>query len=327
VAVLGVIESRRPAQLQAALRQLAGGIAGSVSELRDRLLDILAHLEANLDFVDEPDVDVLERSALAQDLAARSTELATLADRLRNRDRAGGLPRVVLVGPPNAGKSRLFNALVGREIALVSRSPGTTRDYLSATCDCDGMTIELIDTAGADKAATSIETRAQALRAEQAQTADLVLDCLPADADDERSCADASPPSSAANATETSLRLKVLTKCDLSSAASQRKDDRIPSSALTGAGLEALGRAIASTLRAAADELDLPTTTSARCGESLARASEALASASEVLSHGGGDELVAFDLRAAVDELGKVVGAIVTDDILDRIFSRFCIGK
>jgi tRNA modification GTPase len=98
-------------------------------------------------------------------------------------------------------------------------------------------------------------------------------------------------------------------------------------SAATGAGLDALRRAVAAALRDQADESELPATTSARCRDSLSRASEALATASTTLSLGGGDELVAVDLRLALDELGKVVGAVVTDDILDRIFRRFCIGK
>ena len=128
--------------------QLAGGLSGPILALRDRLLDLLAHLEANLDFVEEPDVDPLGRAVLAEELARPRPSSTALAGRLTRRDRPDGHPRVVLIGPPNAGKSRLFNALLGDDHAIVSPHAGTTRDYLSAPCECAGMIVELVDTAG-----------------------------------------------------------------------------------------------------------------------------------------------------------------------------------
>ncbi len=113
-----------------------------------------------------------------------SAELALLARRLGDRENPEGHPRVVLVGPPNVGKSRLFNALLGRDRAIVSPQAGTTRDYLSALCDCDGLTVELVDTAGIEEAGDSITTQAQALAALQADRADLLLVCRSADTPD-----------------------------------------------------------------------------------------------------------------------------------------------
>jgi tRNA modification GTPase len=314
-AVLGVIDARNPAQLDAALKQLAGGLFGPIALLRDRLLDVLAHLEAGLDFVEEPDVDPLGRLDLAENLAAGSADLAALADRLRARERPGGHPAVVLVGPPNAGKSRLFNALLGTSRALVSPVPGTTRDYLAALCDCDGLTVEIIDTAGAERARDPIEARAQAFRDEQAARADLLLACLPAEDQTDPHFNPSDRPT-----------LLVRTKADLAPG-SPSPPGLISTSAATGEGLDALRRAIASALRDDPADADLPATTGARCRDSLVRASTALAAASATVSLGGGDELVAIDLRQALDDLGRVVGAIVTDDILDRIFRKFCIGK
>ena len=307
-AVLGVIDARTPAQLDDALRQLAGGLAGPIVALRDELLDILAHLEANLDFADEPDGDPLGRAALAASLARAADEVAALAGRLDDRDRPEGHPRVVLVGSPNAGKSRLFNALLDASRALVSPHAGTTRDYLSALADCDGLTVEWVDTAGLDDAPGTIEGRAQALRAEQAARADLLLDCRSADTP-------AGPPIEPDRP-----RLLVWTKADVCDA----PPGLMPTSAATGEGIGPLKTAIAEALRA--QSVDAATGTGARCRKSLAHARQALAAAAETLTHGG-DELVAIDLRQAIDELGKVVGATVTDDILDRIFRRFCIGK
>ena len=158
-AVAGVIDARNQAQLDAALQQLGGGLSGPILTLRDRLLDLVAHLEANLDFAEEPDVNPLGRALLAEELAGSADELTELAARLNQRDRSGGHPRVVLMGPPNAGKSRLFNALLGDDQAIVSPRPGTTRDYLSGFCHCDELIIELIDTAGIENPQTEIESR------------------------------------------------------------------------------------------------------------------------------------------------------------------------
>jgi tRNA modification GTPase len=309
-AVLGVIDARNPAQLGAALAQLAGGLATPIEALRDHLLDVLAHLEAGLDFVEEADVDPIGRAALAADLVAAAEAVADLGDRLRGRDRPDGSPRVVLAGPPNAGKSRLFNALIGGEAALVSERAGTTRDYLVAPSHCDGLLVDLVEPAGLEVADDPIGHQAQTRRSEQVARADLRLDCWPVDAGPEPEPPDDRP------------RLLVRTKADL---ATNVAGAGLATSAATGLGLDRLRLAIADTLRAG--DGDAPTSTSARCRDGLARAAISLRDAAATLQHGVGDELVAIDLRQSVDELGIVVGADVGDDILDRIFRRFCIGK
>lgn len=306
-AVLGVIDARDQGQLDAALEQLAGGIATPITALRDRLLDLLAHLEASLDFVDEADVDPLGRATLADELDRAAEALDGLADRLGSRDRAEGHPRVVLAGPPNAGKSRLFNALLQDDHAIVSPHAGTTRDYLTALCDCDGLVVELIDTAGAEAPIDAIAAQAQSLRASAVDRANLVLACS----------SESSPPD------DDDRFLKVWTKADLTPA----PEGWLATSAQTGEGVESLRRAIAGALRGRDREGDLPTTTAARCRDSLTRAAGALRAAAAAMLLDAGDELIALDLRLCLDELGKVTGAIVTDDILDRIFQRFCIGK
>jgi tRNA modification GTPase len=317
-AVLGVIEAANQAQLDAALHQLAGGLSGPILALRDHLLDIVAHLEADLDFSEEPDVDAIGRSALAAELDQSSGQLAALARRLDERDRPEGHPRVVLVGPPNAGKSRLFNALLGRDRAIVSPRAGTTRDYLTAPCDCDGLMVELVDTAGIEEAGDDVAAMAQIHRAQQAEGADLLLDCWPAAWGGRPRADDGGRPT-----------IRVRTRCDEVAPAllADAPSDTVSTSAETGAGLDELRAAIARALRSKDSDGDLPAGTAARCRGSLVRAGAALRSASVSLLAGGGDELVAFDVRLAAEELGRVVGAVVTDDILDRIFRRFCIGK
>src|SRR4051794_9838954 len=227
-AVLGVIDATNPAQLDAALRQLAGGLSGPILALRDRLLDLLAHIEANLDFDEEPDVDPLGRAALAEELASSSAELTTLAGRLRRRDRAHGRPRVVLTGPPNVGKSRLFNALVGDDHAIVSPHAGTTRDYLSAPCECAGMIVELVDTAGIEDPRDAIEPQAQSFRVDQAAQADLVLGCLSVEL--------VGAPLSPSTGRGPSLR--VWTKCDAFPPGPEEPTGSVRTSAATGEGLD-----------------------------------------------------------------------------------------
>ncbi len=310
-AVLAVINADRADQLDVALKQLAGGLSGPLTVLRDRLMDMLAHLEANLDFAEEPDVGEYERHALAAELGERAAELARLADRLRDRERAHDRPRVALCGPPNAGKSRLFNALLGRDQAIVSPLAGTTRDYLAEPCVCGGMTIELIDTAGAEEARDAIEGQAQAKRLEQARRAELVLECRSGD-------------TTSAVPEHDRPTLLVWTKVDRDREA---PEGAIATSALTGEGLDQLRKAIASALAVPPSEGPAIASTSARCRESLRRASESLEGAARAIREGLGDEIVALELRQTIDDLGQVVGAVVTEDLLDRIFGAFCIGK
>ncbi len=258
-AVLGVIDSSNSAQLDLALRQLAGGISQPIHKLRDRLLDLVAHLEANLDFADESDVDELGRATLADELQAASETLAALAARLTRRDRPTGSPRVVISGPPNAGKSRLFNALVGQDRAIVSPRAGTTRDYLFAACDLGEMVVDLIDTAGLDLPRDPIETQAQANRADQAGSADLVLLCNSPDTQTARG----ELPNSSMPV------LPVWTKCDLDRPGPGQTAAAILTSVATGEGLDELRAAIARLLRAGDSETDLSAGTGARCRESL----------------------------------------------------------
>jgi tRNA modification GTPase len=146
-AVLGVIDARGQAQLDTALAQLAGGLAGPLAALRERLLDLLAHLEAGLDFAEE-DIEFITPVQLDAQLAAAANEVQQLAQRMHSRRDTTELPRVVLVGAPNAGKSSLFNALAGSDAAIVSDVAGTTRDYVTCRLTAGGQEFLLVDTAG-----------------------------------------------------------------------------------------------------------------------------------------------------------------------------------
>ena len=149
-AVLGVIDAAGPTDLATALQQLAGGLARPLGVVREQLLDLLAHLEAGLDFVEE-DIEFISRSELEGRLAQIVGQVDDIARQMAVRGVAVDLPRVVFYGYPNVGKSSLFNALLGTHGALVSELAGTTRDYVTATLDLGGCRCELVDTAGVEE--------------------------------------------------------------------------------------------------------------------------------------------------------------------------------
>ena len=310
-AVLAVIEATTSDHLEAALRQLAGGLSSPIRDLRDRLLDRLVEVEADLDFVDEADVTPVRRDVLINALDDALARLESLASDHRSRDVNATRPRVVLVGQPNAGKSRLFNALLGKDRAIVSPSAGTTRDHLVAACDCEGLVVDLVDTAGEESAESPIAFAAQSQRADQLSRADLIVHCRPVDSDDP--------------IPNDPRIVRVETKSDLNPGSGS--PSHLRTSAMTGMGLATLRSAIATRVRSRRTGSEASGAVGAQCRESLDRAADSLRIARELVLRPGGDELIAVELRQAVDDLGKIVGAVVTEDILDRIFRRFCIGK
>lgn len=317
-AVLGVIDARGGTELQIAISQLAGGLAVPLARLRGSLLDVLAHLEAGLDFVEE-EIEFISRDEIDRQLAAAQAEVESLVAQMHTRGEAVTAVRAVLVGAPNAGKSSLYNALTGQS-ALVSETAGTTRDYLSARVDLGGVTCELIDTAGMAHASShGIDGAAQDAAQRQRRQAEIEILCF-----------DATQPLTVDEAEQirrhaAGQRIVVWTKCDLPQQA-PLPPDAVETSSRTGAGLSTLRQR----LRGAATSSELPSgvvsATAARCGESLRQAALSLTEARQ-LAQASGEELVAAELRGALHHLGEVAGEVYTDDILDRIFSRFCIGK
>jgi len=326
-AVLGVIDAQRTDQLDTAVAQLAGNLAKPLHRLRDELLVLLAELEAGLDFVEE-DIEFITSDILTRRLTASADQICALAGQMSSRLTATAACQVVLVGPPNAGKSSLFNALVERfgtgpvtsTAAIVSKERGTTRDYLTTAIEFDGIRCELIDTAGIETNATGqspIATAAQLFATERREQALLCVYCRDATAQD---------PGVAATG---EAHVTALTKTDLTPHIQCSGPTIVATSSLTGRGLDELCRTIAAKLSvvATATRGCYVAATADRCRDSLRLAEAAVARASEIADARHGDELVAAEIRVALAELGKVVGAVYTDDLLDRIFSTFCIGK
>lgn len=327
-AVLGVIDAGNTNQLKTALQQLAGGISGPIQEIRETLLLHLADLEAGLDFVEE-DIDFVQRPALIQRLEETHVFLSKLLRHAANRMESTVAPRVVLAGLPNSGKSTLFNCLVGDDAAIVSEQAGTTRDYLRKYVDLGSVTIELVDVAGWEEARNEIEQAAGAQRHGQLQQADLVIWCQSIAMTEQDSSENQKLFEQCQEIADNLIT--VTTKLDLQTASTScnqsppLKNSHI--SAVAGTGILELKEAIVVKLQDSLSDSELTGATAARCQESLQNATTATESALIMSESGAGDELIAMELREILEHLGRVVGQVYTDDILDRIFSRFCIGK
>jgi tRNA modification GTPase len=311
-AVLAVIEASSRDELRHALTQLGGGVTRPLQELRGDLLDLLADVEAALDFAEE-DIQFVKQTDLLNRLGKGLALVTLLGKQLDQRSLGGRLFRVVLAGRPNTGKSSLFNALAGGH-ALVSPVPGTTRDYLVRMLDLGGARIELVDTAGWQQVNGSINEQAQALGREQAEQADLILLCLEAGHEitsaEDALLSQKSPPV-----------LGIATKCDLAAGGL----GLVATSAVTRTGLEALRTLLTDWARAHARPALAPSLS--RCCHHVHACLKYLRQAHHAVLFEDPPEILALELRSALDQLGEMVGAVYTDDLLDRIFSRFCIGK
>ncbi len=324
-AVLGVIDARSQSDLETALSQLAGGLSGPLMRLREQLLHILAELEAGLDFADE-DLEFIAPEELCRVLRKAQEIVAATIEQVASRTDSVDLPRVVFTGPPNVGKSSLFNALVdsckaneSTSRAIVSEHSGTTRDYVTAVVDFGGVVCELVDTAGEDDSffENSIDGAAQKMASEQQSRATIQVKCVEAPGDFVLEKPLHEEPS----------LLVVLTKADLAEVPVVG-DSVVACSSLTGAGIDALRQQIGARIeQASQQEGSAVGITAIRCAESLSHANETLKRALGLAVESGVEELIAAEVRVALLDLGQVVGVVYTDDILDRIFSQFCIGK
>ena len=312
-----LVDAETEAQRRQAFRQLEGRLGGLVEGWRERLIECLALLEAALDFSDEADVAAdVEKQALV--MAAEMT--GELGEHLAQAGRGERLREgftVVLAGPPNAGKSTLLNALARRDVAIVSDVPGTTRDAIEVRCDLDGLPVTFVDTAGLRETGDPVEIQGVSRTRRHVERADLVLWLVapdaggPGDGLDGVFAAAAAVPS-----------VRVGTKNDLA-AAPPGVDLAV--SARTGAGLTALLDRIAAVLEVSLGQGDAVITRE-RHRRAFEAAHEGLSRALEALAQGR-SELAAEDVRLALRALGRVTGRVDVEEILDRLFAAFCIGK
>jgi len=374
-AVLGVIDADDRKQLDVALRQLAGGVGRPLAALRERLLEITCHLEAEFDFADE-EIEFLDRNLLRSELTASLQMIEQMRQQMQQRASTSERPRVVLIGRPNTGKSSLINALVKHvsaadqvaadlraaeglprdsaagtsaatkmPSAIVSPQPGTTRDWLETELQIGELQLTLLDTAGIETVETINSNNntdddqprqlAQAFTRDAIEQAHLVLLCIETNA----AFTEIEQTFLRENADRTMI---VRTKSDLVTSGEWLviRDERneilaprpsplttIQTSATTDEGLPQLLDAIQSRLHRDNMHGEVVPATALRCRESLTHAAESLQNALHLAETSHDDLLTATEMRVALEHIGQMTGAVHNDEILDRIFSRFCIGK
>jgi tRNA modification GTPase len=330
-AVADVIAAATGAAHDLALAQLAGSLSRRLDGLSESLVDALAEVEARVDFAE--DVGSVE---VPEHIVKAISEVASSLDELlRGADYARALRdgvRVPLVGRPNVGKSSLFNALLGESRAIVTDQPGTTRDRVSETIEVAGVPVTLSDTAGLRDTDEPVEKIGVALAEQALADSALVLwvidGAAPLTAEDREIAARvASKP-----------LLVALNQCDRGAAVAEddvaalldcapRRIVRV--SAVRGDGLEVLRESLASLLGAdgSGEASAVAAVANPRHAEALSRARVALVRASDAAHEGAPGEVVAIELRDAIAAIGEVTGKAIAEDLLERIFGKFCVGK
>jgi len=305
-----LIDAETEAQRKQALRQLEGGLGQKVEAWREELLQILAGLEAALDFSDEEDVpDETEHKAGLRIGAVRHA-IGDLLDRPSGERLREGFT-VVLAGPPNAGKSTLLNAVAKREVAIVSPFAGTTRDLIEVRCDLGGLPVTFVDTAGLRDSAHPVEQEGVLRARERARSADLVLWLVPPDA-----------PQDLVPVTGPDV-ITIATKHDIGP---PHYPFDFAISAWTGDGIPALLDLLREKAENGVGHGDAVVTRE-RHRHALREAHASLGGALAQLDSEGPLELVAEDVRLAARAVGRISGRVDVEDVLDRLFSNFCIGK
>jgi tRNA modification GTPase len=324
-AVADLIRARSDRSLAVAQRQLHGSVGRKMSALTERLLSVMAHLEAYIDFPEE-DLPGEDQAGPASELRQLISEMSDLIETQRYSALLHDGIKTLIIGEPNVGKSSLINALTGADRSIVSDIPGTTRDYISAFMMVGPWRIEILDTAGLHEAGDAIEKIGIDHTIEQAETADfflLVLDAsLPSPT---------LPESLLARMTATNT-IVIENKTDL--AAAHAHADFLPSlqhvqtSLLEHKGLADLRQLWLKSIDASLTQPQNDgVVVNARHAAALGDAVAALQLASSKLKSGDHSELIAADLRDAVEHIGQVVGHVDNERMLDSLFKQFCIGK
>ncbi|MCE1273806.1 MAG: tRNA uridine-5-carboxymethylaminomethyl(34) synthesis GTPase MnmE [Chlorobiales bacterium] len=315
-----MIHARSESAWRTAVTQMKGDLSKKLNALRERLLHSCALLELELDFSEE-DVEFQSREELTRQVDDLRREVGRLVDSYQHGRLLSEGVATVIAGRPNAGKSTLLNALLGQERAIVSHMPGTTRDYIEECFIHDKTMFRLTDTAGLREAGEEIEHEGIRRSRMKMAEADLMLylfdagtDRLDEDISDIRAVRSAHPE----------VRFLVVAN----KVSSETGAEVIGISARDGRGVEALLQRMSELVKDL-DKLHEASVlvTSLRHYEALRNAADALENARELIDHHADTELIAFELRSALDYVGEITGKVVNEEILNTIFAKFCIGK
>lgn len=317
-AVADLVAAKSALSHRAAMLQRGGALSGRIRLMRDELLTICAMVELEIDFSDQ-DVPVLDRESVQDALAKIWKDLKSLEESFKRGRLAREGATVAIAGAPNVGKSSLFNALLGEDRAIVDETPGTTRDAVEAVVDWQGLSVRLVDTAGQTELFAGADAKAVQRSRHATREADLVLWVL--DLSNPRS---GEPPGTLGG----DRTVIVGNKVDIADRSYDISSYDLRTCATSGLGVEAVKQAIFNRLAGFETiQLDEGVLTRERHLVALRKGLESLEKGRAVLRDGLGEELLSLDLREAVDHLGEIIGEIVPEDVLNRIFADFCIGK
>lgn len=327
-AVIDIIRSRTAASLQVAICQLEGRLSQKVKALREALLNVQAHLEAAIDFPEE-DLSPFSGQRLRQETERIFSEMMRLMENAESGQVYREGIKAAIVGKPNVGKSSLLNALARENKAIVTSIPGTTRDIIEEVVSIRGIPLHLRDTAGLREPGDEIEQIGVELSRKSIREADLVL--YVADGSEPLTSEDFSIISE----TKHKKTLVVVNKIDLPERIEEEMlrqalepERLVKISALSGDGLEDLEQAVVDLVFAGkVFSLDDTLVSSVRHQHALKKAAEGLKEAVTATENNFPEEITATVVRDAIDALGEIVGETATEDLLDKIFSEFCIGK
>ncbi len=325
-AVLDLIRSRTDKAAGVALGQMEGGLSQEVRTLREQLVDTLVQVEAAIDFPEE-EIELLRQAALAGKVAGVVDRISVLIDSYEWGRLIREGVRVCIVGRPNVGKSSLMNALLGVERAIVTATPGTTRDFIEEAVNLDGLPVVLWDTAGIRGGTEGVEQVGIDVtleRLEESEGCLLVLDGSAPLTDEDVEVM---------QRVRDKQGLVVVNKSDLGQRlASEDVSETLPRleqvrvSALTRQGLDELRTALRGCFLDSSKESEI-VVTNVRHKAALERARSSLSEVQRAMEQGMPPDIVAVDLQEARDDLEEIIGTVTNDDILERIFSQFCIGK
>jgi tRNA modification GTPase len=316
-----LVEAQSRQQWIAGRQLISGKLKNEINHLRLEVIQVMAYLEAMIDFPDEGDTSHIKMSHVLTKLTPVEKTLSKLSSTFNSGKIASQGLRVGLTGAPNAGKSTLLNTLLDKNRAIVSDIAGTTRDYIEESCLIDGRLIRLIDTAGIRDTTDPIEAEGIRSAREILESVDAIIALEPVDESVENQ-----------NYMRDFLKsmkgpvIWIRTKADLNE--NNQNMNQFSISAKTGAGIESLKAQLKSLVDHHTGSLDEhPFLTSQRQTSAILSAQVALEQFNRQINLNAGPEILAFELQAAVKSLGSVIGDVSSEDILDKIFSEFCIGK